>query len=642
MRFWQKSSSYFHLLPYLSEQWRTIALALACTLGFTVFWPVLAWLAGRMARHIGAGDVGAIARLAGLGAVIFLVRGAVQYGQDAFMAKAALAIATQLRVRTFTHLTGLSLSYFAASKTGDLAYRLTEDVDRVGEAINKFFHQFVPCILQLVVVLGYLFVLNWQLTLASLTIAPLMGLLIGFFGDRLLHYSRRSQSRTSNLSALLAEVLGGIATVRGFAAEKEQIRRFAREADRNRRAKYLAERLKAFQFVVVGFLEALSVILLFFLGGWQISTGNLTADAFVSYVAGVALLIDPIAITTSNYNEFKQGEASSDRVFELFAVAPLVVEKTDALPLPPARGQVEYRNVAFRYPATPHTATNGTANPEATTPEKNCPEKNCPEKNCPEKNYPETIPAEKNALVLENLNLLAFPGETIALVGASGAGKSTLVGLLSRFYDPIAGDILVDGIDVRDVTLESLRHQIGIVPQDVALFSGTIADNIAFGRSQYSLDAVIEAAKIANAHAFVMALEKGYETWVGERGVNLSGGQRQRIAIARAVLLDPRILILDEATSALDAESEALVPRSARSPHPQPHCFRYRPSPRHRATGRTHPRPRRRTYCRIRYPRRTSSLRQTLRSFLCAPIWLNWISPRVLQRPNAASEILLK
>ncbi len=508
-------STYWLLLPYLRPHWRTIAQALTCTVAFTVFWPLLAWLAGEVANLIGQGNVRAIAQLAAVSAVVFMVRGAVQFGQDALMAKAALAIAFDLRKQVYVHLQKLSLSYFETSQTGDLSYRLTEDVDRVGEVINKVFHQFVPCILQLIVVLGYMFYLNWQLTLASLIVAPLMGVLIGGFGQKLLEFSRRSQSRVSDLSSLLTEVFSGIRLVRAFAAEPYEIERFSHEAERNRRAKYSAERLKAIQFPVVGFLEAMSVLLLFLLGGWQISQGNLTGAEFVSYIAAVALLIDPISITTSNYNEFKQGEASVDRIFELLAIQPAVVEKPNAVPLPAVTGKVEYRNVSFGY--------------------------------------------QPDQPVLKQLDLLAFPGEAIALVGASGSGKTTLVNLLPRFYDPQAGEILIDGTDIRDVSLSSLRRQIGIVPQETVLFSGTIAQNIAFGQKVFEMHAVEAAAKVANAHQFISAFPDGYHTWVGERGVNLSGGQRQRVAIARAVLLDPRILILDEATSALDSESEFLV-----------------------------------------------------------------------------------
>lgn len=511
----KSSSNYWKLLPYVYNYWPIIAKALTCTLVFTIFWPILAWLMGEMAGYIGRGDIRAITQLAGLAAIIFLIKGAVQYGQDTLMAKAALTIALDLRKQVYSHLQRLHISYFEQSKTGDLSYRITEDIDRTGEVVNKFFHQFVPCILQLIVVLGYMVYLNWQLTLATLMITPLMALLIGWFGELLLSFSHQSQHRISNLSALITEVFNGIRIVQAFAAEEYQIAQFSVEAEQNRQAKYMAEKVKALQFVVVGFLEAMSVIFLFFLGGWQISQGNLSGEGFISYVTGVALLIDPISLTTSNYSEFKQGEASCDRVFEILTIPPKIIQKIDAIPLPPVEGKVEYKNVCFSY------------NPEKQ--------------------------------VLKNINLLVNSGEIIAFVGASGAGKTTLVNLLPRFYDPQLGEILIDEINVQDVTLTTLRRQIGIVPQEVTLFSGTILQNIAFGQLDYNIYTVQEAAKIANAHQFITRLPEGYQTWVGERGVNLSGGQRQRIAIARAVLENPRILILDEATSSLDSESEYLV-----------------------------------------------------------------------------------
>ncbi len=510
-----QSSNYWTLAPYVRREWRTIAQALCGTIIFVSFWPILAWLSGNILEQLAAGNVPVVLRFIAITMAGFALQKIGQYIQDSLMAKAALEVAFNLRRDVYTHIHRLSLTYFERSQTGDLSYRLTEDIDRIGEVVQKLFHDFLPSVLQLVVVLGYMVYLNWQLTLTAVLLVPILAVLAGWFGEQMLTFSRRSQNLVSDLSSLVTEVFSGIRLVRAFAAEDYEVERFTQEAEKNRQAKYKAAWLQAVQYPVVGFTYAVVVMLILLVGTWQISQENLTGASFGSYVVAALMLIDPVNHVIINYGEFKQGEASVDRVIELLEIEPAVRELPTATDLPKVTGRVEYRNVTFGY--------------------------------------------EADEPVLRNLDLLALPGEKIALVGSSGAGKSTLVNLLPRFYDPQAGQIFIDDVDVATVTLRSLRRQIGIVPQETTLFSGTIAQNIAFGQKDFDIEAVEAAARIANAHNFISQFSQGYYTWMGERGVNLSGGQRQRVAIARAVLLNPRILILDEATSALDAESEALV-----------------------------------------------------------------------------------
>ncbi len=508
-------SSYRKLIPYLLPQRWVFLSATVCLVGFVSSMPLLAQLAGSLTEPVSKGNLGGLSQVFITAIVVFVVRGVFQYGQDSLMAKASLQAVTDLRIDLFAHLQSLDLSYFNEKKSGDLAYKLTQDVDRLAEVVRKFFNQFVPSIFTVVFVLGYLLYLNWVLTALTFLVAPLLALSLGWFGSKLQSFSRQGQDLSSDLAGLLTEIFSGIRVIRGFASEEYEIRRFKRLSQENQAARFQAEYIKAVQYPVIAVLLVTAVLSVIGFGTWQIGKGNMSPAQFLSFATGIVLLIDPISISTANFNELKQAESSADRLFELLAVKPVLVEKSDAVALPVVEGKVEFEKVFFGY--------------------------------------------KVSQPVLKGVSFTVHPGEVVALVGPSGSGKSSLVGLVPRFYDPQSGKVLIDGTDVRDVTFGSLRRQIGIVPQETVLFSGTVAENIAYGQDSFDMEEVEKAARIANAHSFVAALPKGYQTMLGERGTNLSGGQRQRIAIARAVLLDPRILILDEATSALDTESEALV-----------------------------------------------------------------------------------
>jgi ATP-binding cassette, subfamily B, bacterial len=504
-----------YLVQYLRPYWPILVPGLIFVLIFTAFWPVLSRLAGQLSADLGNSDFNGLVKVALMGCGVYICQGIAQYGLTTSMAKVSFAITLDIRNQVYEHLLRLGSDYFAKTSVGDLAYRLTEDVDRIGELIYSILHRFLPAFLQLIVMLGMMVYINWQLTIAVFILAPIIALLVGWFGEKLQTQSRKSQNQVAEISATITEDFSGIRTIQAFAAERYRVGQFAHKAEVNRQARYATEKAKAIQYPVISFLQVSSILFVFVLAGWQISNQQLTIPNFVSYLTSIALLIDPIAITTNAFNELKQSQASIDRVFELLAEPPLILEKPHAQELPSITGRVTYDNVTFAY--------------------------------------------RSDQPVLSNLDLAVKPGEMIALVGTSGAGKSTIVSLLSRFYDVQGGSISIDGVDIRDVTLASLRQQIGTVPQETMLFSGTVAQNIAFGQTDFDLAAVEAAAKIANAHQFISQLSQGYSTWVGERGTNFSGGQRQRIAIARAVFLNPRILVLDEATSALDSESEFLV-----------------------------------------------------------------------------------
>jgi len=510
------TAGFRRLLPLL-KPYRTALLAGGlCMLVFVGCWPLLAWLAGQLIPAIGAGDFSRVLQVISLALAVFMLQKVAQFGQDTLLAGPALRVSQELRRGLFARLQRLDFGVLEKLSAGDLTYRLTEDADRVGEVIYGTIQDTTPSALQLVVVFGYMVWLDWKLSVGTLLLAPLVAVLVGLFGAKVMGAAEKSQKQVSELAALLGEAIAGLPLVRAFAAEPWLQQRFETEIDLHRRARYRTQRLLALQYPVVGFLEAAGILAVLLMGAARIQSGDLTGQGFSSYVAALLMLIDPISHLTTNFNEFQQGQASLKRLRQIEREAVEPPDRPHAQALGPVAGELALERVNFGY--------------------------------------------EAGQPVLRQLSLQVKPGQVVALVGPSGAGKSTLFSLLLRFNTAQSGRVLLDGRDLSDLRASELRKAIALVPQQSAVFSGTVAEAIAFGRPA-SLEQIQAAARLANADGFIEALPDGYQARVEERGSNFSGGQLQRLAIARAVLGDPAVLLLDEATSALDAESEQAVQR---------------------------------------------------------------------------------
>ncbi len=476
-------------------------------------WPILAFVAGKLIPAIGSGDLSSVFRIIIITLLIFLIQKIAQFGQDVYIAKPSLEISEVMRQKLFSNIHKIKMNYISNISAGDITYRLTEDADRVSEVIYKSFQDTLPCLLQLLAVIIYMFYLDWSLTLSTLILAPVIIISVNTFGKRVLKAAEKTQESTSDLAGLIGESINGISTIRAFAAENWIKGRFNKRLRDNKKAKYKTLKLLAFQHPVVGIVEAFGILAILGLGTLRISQGLLTSQEFSSFFAAILMLIDPISHISTNFNDFKQAEASLSRLKKI-NLEPIEQEDKNLDNISKIDGNIEFKNVSFEY--------------------------------------------EKDNQVLKDITLDITKGQVIAFVGSSGAGKSTMMSLILKFITPITGNIYIDNKDIKSISSIDLRTKIALVQQQPFLFSGQIIEIIKMGRS-FSEDDVIKSAKIANAHKFIQELPSKYETLISERGTNLSGGQIQRIAIARAILGNPSILLLDEATSALDAESEEEV-----------------------------------------------------------------------------------
>ncbi len=424
-------------------------------------------------------------------------------------------ITLTLRNDAFRHMSILSLDFYQQRETGNLMSRITQDVGRLRDFIAEGLQDIIGDSMTLIYMCIIMFVINWQLALWVLLPIPFIILFSFYFGHKMHKVFHVLWQRYAGISTILASTIPGIRVVKAFTREKYEVGRFEKQTHLVFNGEMDAAKLWTLYQPIMAFMTYIGTVLIWFVGGRQILNGELTLGEIMLFMIYMTRFLQPVRTLAQMNRRFLRAATSAERVFEVLDTPPSVASSKDAVDLPNMRGQVEFRDVFFSYDG------------------------------------------EKNAV--NGISFTTKPGEMIGLVGHSGAGKSTLINLVTRFYDPNEGEILIDGHDSRDIELRSLRGQIGVVLQDPFLFEGSVADNIGYGKPDATRQEIIAAAKAANAHDFIVKFPDSYDTMVGERGTRVSGGERQRISIARAILKNPRILILDEATSSVDTETESRI-----------------------------------------------------------------------------------
>lgn len=449
--------------------------------------------------------------------IVFFFKNLFSYLQTWFMSFVEQGIIRDIRLQLYTHFHKLSLGYFTEEKKGILISRIINDVQIIKDSmiavINSLFRD-PPLI---IIFSAVLFIFNWKLTLLVFALLPVTGFILARIGDSLKRRSIRSQERIADITSILDETFGAMRIVKAFGMENYEIERFREEEKKYFRLLTSLIRRRALASPITEFLGVITITIILYFIGSQIVLGksDMTPGAFFVFLGIFFQMMPSIKLAGQVFNSIQEGIAASERVFAILDTPPKVVDSPNAVEIKSFEREIQFQNVSFKY--------------------------------------------DKSDLILKNINLVIKKGEVLAIVGPSGAGKSSLVDLIPRFYDVTDGSILIDDIDIRNITMKSLRSLIGVVTQETILFNDTVRNNIAYGLKSISVDKIIEAAIAANAHVFIEGLKDGYETVIGDRGIKLSGGERQRLSIARALLKNPPILILDEATSSLDTESEMLV-----------------------------------------------------------------------------------
>jgi len=501
------------LFKYIIRRWYLLAVTTVLIVISTYINIYIPQLGGQVIKNIiEIGDFNAlmwlVIQIIGFTGILGVVSFISRYVNGYFSQK----IVYEIRNDAFRSIQRQSLGFFDRINTGQLMSRATTDTERIGRFLGFQFRMLVQTFLLLIGVVTSMIMIDWELTVISFLIVSLILVNFSIFGKKIRPVISKSREYFADITSTLWENISGIRVVRAFAMEDYERRKFQKPNNAYYEMMIKATSLRAIFLPLTGLIGGFVMVIVYWLGGMRVIEGRIGIDTLYVFSSYVSMLMRPMGMIGMIWTGYQRMAAAGERVFQIIETEPEVKDKPNAIELKNIKGHIKFENVYFGY--------------------------------------------ERDKPILKNVNLEIKPGETVALLGPTGSGKSTLIRLLMRFYDVTSGRILVDGHDIRDVKLKSLRRHIGIVSQEIFLFNRTVKENISFGKPDASMDDVIRAAKIAQAHEFITNFPNGYETIIGERGLSLSGGQRQRIAIARALLLDPKILILDDSTSSVDVDTE--------------------------------------------------------------------------------------